>query len=215
MNTEELKPIVDALIFASDTPLSIQKIRQIMEEVSREQVSARDIREAIEELNNDNKERRRGFYLQEVAGGFQFRTRPNYASWVKKLKKSKPFRLTQSTMETLSIIAYRQPITRAELEKIRGVDSGGIVKNLLERNIIKIMGRKNIPGRPFLLGTTKKFLEIFGLEKLSDMPTLQDFANLDESKLPTIFREKISEKIFENNEPEPEETENKQISEDT
>ena len=214
MNKEELKHIVDALIFASDTPLSIQKIKQITEEVSREQVPAGDIREVIEELNKDNRDRQRGFYLQEVAGGFQFRTRPNYASWVKKLKKSKPFRLTQSTMETLAIIAYRQPITRAEVEKIRGVDSGGIVKNLLERNVIKIMGRKNIPGRPFLLGTTKRFLETFGLEKLSDMPTLQEFENMDESKLPTILREKISEGMIVNNEPESEETENAKVPED-
>jgi segregation and condensation protein B len=209
MNKEEFKPIVDALIFASDTPLGIQKIKQIIEEVSRKQVSAKDIREIIGEINRDNKAQQRGFYLQEVAGGYQFRTRPNYASWIKKLKKSKLFRLTQSTMETLAIIAYKQPITRAEIEKIRGVDSGGIIKNLLERNIIKVMGRKNIPGRPFLLGTTKKFLEMFGLEKLSDMPSLKEFENLDQSRFPTFL------KIPENNEPASGEIENEPVSEDT
>jgi len=209
MNKEEFKPIVDALIFASDTPLGIQKIKQIIEEVSRKQVSAKDIREIIGEINRDNKAQQRGFYLQEVAGGYQFRTRPNYASWIKKLKKSKLFRLTQSTMETLAIIAYKQPITRAETEKIRGVDSGGIIKNLLEKNIIKVMGRKNIPGRPFLLGTTKKFLEIFGLEKLSDMPSLKEFENLDQSRFPTFL------KIPENNEPASGEIENEPVSEDT
>jgi segregation and condensation protein B len=209
MNKEEFKPIVDALIFASDTPLGIQKIKQIIEEVSRKQVSAKDIREIIEEINRDNKAQQRGFYLQEVAGGYQFRTRPNYASWIKKLKKSKLFRLTQSTMETLAIIAYKQPITRAETEKIRGVDSGGIIKNLLEKNIIKVMGRKNIPGRPFLLGTTKKFLETFGLEKLSDMPSLKELENLDQSQFPTFL------KIPENNEPASGEIENEPVSEDT
>jgi segregation and condensation protein B len=200
MKIEEYKPVVDALIFASDTPLNIQKIKQILEEVSKESVSTKDIREIIEELNKDNRERQRGFYLQEVAGGYQFRTRPNYAMWVKKLKKAKPFRLTQSTMETLAIVAYKQPVIKTELEKIRGVDSGGIIKNLLERNLIKIVGRKNIPGRPFLLGTTKRFLEVFGLEKLSDLPTLKEFENLDESQLPTILRDKISKKLIEGDE---------------
>ena len=197
MNIEDYKPAIDAIIFASDTPLSIQRIKQIVEEVSGEQISTKDIRAITDEINRDNKEQQRGFFLQEVAGGYQFRTRPNYAGWVKKLKKTKQFRPTQSTMETLAIIAYKQPLIRAEIEKIRGVDSGGIVKNLLERNIIKIVGRKNIPGRPFLLGTTKKFLEVFGLEKLSDLPSLKDFENLDESKLPTILQNRLSENMIE------------------
>jgi segregation and condensation protein B len=100
-------------------------------------------------------------------------------------------------METLAIIAYNQPIIRAEIDKIRGVDTGGVIKNLLERNLIKIMGRQNVPGRPFLLGTTKRFLEVFGLEKLSDMPSLKDFDNLDESKLPTILKNKLSDRLQE------------------
>lgn len=193
MNADELRPIIDALVFAADAPLSIQKIKQIIEETSHEQISTGTIREAIEEINKDNKNRQRGFYLQEVAGGYQFRTRPNYAVWVKKLKKSKPFRLTQSTMETLAIIVYKQPIIRAEVDKIRGVDSGGVIKNLLERNLIKILGRKNIAGRPFLFGSTKRFLEVFGLEKLSDMPTLKEFENLDDSKLPTFLQQNIAD----------------------
>lgn len=196
MNKEELMPVVDALIFASDTPLSIQKIKQLLDDDAHERVTLKEIREAIEEINKDNKTQQRGFYLQEVAGGYQFRTRPNYAQWVKKLKKTKPFRLTQSTLETLAIIAYKQPLIRAEIDKIRGVDSGGVIKNLLERNLIKIVGRKNIPGRPFLLGTTSRFLEVFGLEKLSDMPSLKEFDSLDDSQLPTILREKIGEEIY-------------------
>ncbi|MEI6126201.1 MAG: SMC-Scp complex subunit ScpB [Pseudomonadota bacterium] len=196
MNKEELMPIIDALIFASDAPLSIQKIKQILDDDEHERVTLKDLREAIEDINKDNKTQQRGFYLQEVAGGYQFRTRPNYAQWVKKLKKSKPFRLTQSTLETLAIIAYKQPLIRAEIDKIRGVDSGGVIKNLLERNLIKLVGRKNIPGRPFLLGTTNRFLEVFGLEKLADMPSLKEFDSLDDSKLPTILREKIGEDIY-------------------
>lgn len=195
MNKEEYKPVIDALIFAADTPLSIQRIKQILEEVSREQIQTRDIREIIEEISRANRDQGRGFFLQEVAGGYQYRTRPNYAPWIKKIKKTKSFRLTQSTLETVAIIAYKQPIIRADVEKIRGVDSGGIIKNLLERNIIKIVGRKNIPGRPFLFSTTRKFLEVFGLEKLSELPTLKEFENLDESQLPTILRNKLSENM--------------------
>ena len=197
METNEIKPIIDALIFASESPLSTARIKQIFDETNPEEVSTKDIKEAINALNSDNREQQRGYFLQEVAGGYQYRTRPNYSLWVKKLKKIKPFRLTLSTMETLAIIAYNQPIIRAEIDKIRGVDSGGVVKNLLERNLIKIMGRQNIPGRPFLLGTTKRFLEVFGLEKLSDMPSLKDFDNLDESKLPTILKNKLSDRLQE------------------
>lgn len=191
MKREEYKSIIDALVFASEVPLAVQRIKQIIEEISHEEISGADIRSIIDEINNLNREQHRGFYLQEVAGGYQFRTRPAYAPWIRRLRKSKMMRMTQSSLETLAIIAYRQPVIRAEIEKIRGVDSGGIIKNLLERNLIKIIGRKNIPGRPFMLGTTRKFLEVFGLEKLSDLPTLKEFENLDESRLPTILREKL------------------------
>ena len=200
MKNEELKPIVDSLIFASETPLSTTKIKEIIDEVSNEQVPMKDIRDTIEEINRDNRDTQRGFYLQEVAGGYQFRTRPNYAQWVKKIKKVKPFRLTQSTMETIAIIAYKQPIIRAEIDKIRGVDTGGVIKNLLERDLIKIMGRKNVPGRPFLIGTTKRFLEVFGLEKLSDLPSLQEFESLDETEIPSILKDRIDEEIAESDE---------------
>lgn len=201
MTRDELMPIIDALIFAADTPLSLQKIKQLLDEGGQDGVSLRDIRQAIEEINQDNKIQRRGFFLQEVAGGYQFRTRPNYAPWVKRLKKAKPFRLTQPTLETLAIIAYRQPIIRAEIEKIRGVDSGGVIKTLLERGLIKIMGRKNVAGRPFLLGSTGRFLEVFGLEKLSDLPSLKEFAELDDSKLPTLLRERTGQEFSLEEEP--------------
>jgi segregation and condensation protein B len=195
MTKDDLMPIIDALIFASDTPLSIQKIKQLIDEDAAAGVTLKEIREAVEDINSDNRSQRRGFFLQEVAGGYQFRTRPNYSAWVKKLKKAKPFRLTQPTLETLAIIAYRQPIIRAEIEKIRGVDSGGVIKALLERGLIKIVGRKNIAGRPFLMGTTTRFLEVFGLEKLADMPSLKEFESLEDVHLPTILREKIGEEF--------------------
>jgi len=196
MKTDALKPIVDALIFASDMPLSTVRIRQIIQEAGQEDVSSSAINAVIEQLNADNRDSQRGFYLQEVAGGYQYRTRPNYAPWIKKLKKAKAFRLTQSTLETLAIIAYKQPIIRADIEKLRGVDSGGVIKNLIERSLIKIVGRKNIPGRPFMFGTTRRFLEVFGLDRLEDMPSLKEFDGLDESKLPTILRQKIPPELF-------------------
>ena len=196
MHKEELIPIIDALIFAAETPLSIQRIKQILDEEGPEAVAIKDIRDAIDTLSEQNREQQRGFFLQEVAGGYQYRTRPAYAPWIKRLKKAKQFRLTQSTLETLAIIAYKQPIIRSEIEKIRGVDSGGVLKNLLERGLIKITGRKNIPGRPFMFGTTHRFLEVFGLEKLADLPPLKDFEVLDEGQLPTILRQQAGEDLF-------------------
>jgi len=191
MKRPEHISIIDALIFASETPLPAQRIKQIIEEVSHEEITVAEIHSVIDAINSINREPQRGFYLQEVAGGYQLRTRPAFAPWIRRLRKSRTMRMTQSSLETLAIVAYRQPVIRAEIEKIRGVDSGGIIKNLLERNLIKIVGRKNVPGRPFMLGTTKKFLEVFGLEKLADLPTLKDFENLDASMLPSILREKL------------------------
>ena len=198
MDTETYVPIVDALIFASDAPLGIGRIKQILEEADpAAEITTPGIKSVIEEIHRENRDSHRGFFLQEVAGGYQYRTRPNYAAWVKRLRKGKAFRLTSSTLETLAITAYRQPITRGEIEKIRGVDCGGVVKNLLERGLIKIVGRKNIPGRPFLMGTTKRFLEMFGLERLSDLPSLKDIQDLDDAQLPTILRNAGSGQVFE------------------
>lgn len=197
MTPEECKPVVDALIFAADEPISLKRIQQILQEVSGDEVPPGMLKAVIEELHRDNRDSQRGFFLQEVAGGYQYRTRPNYARWIRKLMKVKPFRLTQSTLETLAIIAYRQPVIRADIEKIRGVDSGGVLKNLLDRGIVKIVGRRNMPGRPFLFGTTRKFLEIFGLEKLADLPSLKDITELDDASLPTILRENMPGTLIE------------------
>jgi segregation and condensation protein B len=184
MDKAELKPILEALIFASDTPLTVDKIKQILESVSRKEIDA-----AIGELQREYQEQNRAFQLKEVANGYQFRTQPAFSPWLKKLKKTKPFRLTQPTLETLAIIAYRQPITKMEIEKIRGVDSGGIVKTLLDKKLITLAGKKDVPGKPFLFATTKTFLEVFGLENLSSLPTLKDIEDLDTAQLPTPVRE--------------------------
>jgi segregation and condensation protein B len=184
MDKAELKPILEALIFASDTPLTVDKIKQTMENVSKKEID-----EAIGELQNEYQEQNRSFQIKEVANGYQFRTQPAFSPWLKKLKKTKPFRLAQPTLETLAIIAYRQPITKMEVEKIRGVDSGGVMKTLLEKKLITIAGKKDVPGKPFLFATTKTFLEVFGLENLSSLPTLKDIEDLDNAQLPTLVRE--------------------------
>jgi segregation and condensation protein B len=112
--------------------------------------------------------------LTEIAGGYQFRTKPLWAGWVNRLKKTKAVRLSQAALETLAIVAYRQPIIRPAIEEIRGVDSGSVLHTLLEKGLIKIMGRKDLPGRPIVYGTTKAFLELFSLNTLSDLPTLRE-----------------------------------------
>lgn len=184
MDRTELKPIIEALIFASDTPLTVEKIKQILESVTKKEID-----ETIEELQKEYQEQNRGFQMKEVANGYQLRTQTAFSPWLKRLKKTKPFRLTQPTLESLAIIAYRQPITRMEVEKIRGVDTGGVLKTLLDKKLISIVGKKDVPGKPFLFATTKMFLEVFGLENLSSLPTLKDIDDLDTAHLPTLVRE--------------------------
>ena len=193
MDRTERKALVEALILASDTPLTADKIKHLVENVSK-----KEIEEIIAELQNDYEQHTRGFHLKEVAHGYQFRTQPAFASWLKKLKKTKPFRLTQPTLETLAIIAYKQPITRLEIEKIRGVDTGGVIKTLLEKRLICIAGRKNVPGKPFLLSTTKTFLEIFSLENLSSLPSIKEIEDLDTAQLPSILRDRITQNVVYN-----------------
>jgi segregation and condensation protein B len=116
--------------------------------------------------------------MQEVSGGYQLRTRPEYADFLRKLGQSRPFRFSRPALESLSIIAYRQPVTRSEIEYLRGVDSGSVVKTLLEKRLIRILGKKDVPGKPMIYGTTKEFLELFGLSDLSALPTLREFSEL-------------------------------------
>ena len=165
---------IEAVIFASDEPVSIQKLRDLLEGV----VSA-DIRRTLIDLQADYGDR--GIRLQEVAGGWQFRSAPEYASIVRQLWKARPPRLSRSMLETLAIIAYRQPTTRAEIESLRGVKvSSAMVAALQERGWIKVLGRKEVPGRPHLYGTGKLFLIDFGLNTLGDLPNMTDLMDNDE-----------------------------------
>ncbi len=172
---ENLKSVVEALIFASESAITLASICNILEGVER-----KEVREAIEALSNEYAERDGGIFLEEVAGGYCFRTGSEHAAWIKRLFKIGPPRISRAAMESLSIIAYRQPLTRGELEAIRGVDAGGVLAKLLDKRLIKITGRKETPGRPVVYGTTKEFLETFDLKDLSCLPSLKEIKSLEE-----------------------------------
>jgi segregation and condensation protein B len=162
--------IIEALLFASSKPLSIPEIHRCLPDVSPS-----DIRAALTDLQGSYDSMDRSFRLKEVAGGYQIRTQSAYAPYVIRMLKSSPSRLSRAALETLAIIAYKQPIIRQEIEQLRGVDAGGILRTLLEKDLIRVMGRKTIPGRPLIYGTTKRFLEVFDLKDLESLPKLKEF----------------------------------------
>ncbi len=143
-------------------------------------VDKTEVKDALDKLIAEYEERQSGICVQEVAGGFQFRTRPELSAWVKKLKGTKPASLSPAALETLAIVAYRQPIVKAEIESIRGVDVSAPLKGLLEKKLIRIVGRKDVPGKPIIYGTTKKFLEVFNLKELADLPTMRELKEITE-----------------------------------
>ncbi|MFZ5875513.1 MAG: SMC-Scp complex subunit ScpB [Nitrospirota bacterium] len=174
MDDRELKPIVEALLFVAAEPMPINKLCEILEGVERERVAA-----CLDDLREQYRQGDHGFTVAEVAGGYQLVTLPEAAPWLRKLSAAKaPPRLSKPALETLAIIAYKQPLTRPEVESIRGVDVAGVVKTLMDRRLVKIVGRKDVPGRPMMFGTTKEFLHAFGLKDLADLPTLKDFADI-------------------------------------
>ena len=179
--TIELKQIIEALLFSAERPLSLKEIRQIIAEATDEEHPGtvegfRNAREAqivvaLEEIKVEFDTQPRAFQLVEIAGGWRLMSRPEYAPWLKKLlDEARPHRLSQPALETLSIVALRQPISRADIAGIRGVEVDGVIRSLLERDLITITGRSDAPGRPLLYGTTQRFLEHFGLRNLDDMP---------------------------------------------
>jgi segregation and condensation protein B len=174
-----MQSIVESLLFAADKPLTLKQLGELLGETELARVRAAVA--AVEQLNAT-----RGFQLHQVAGGYQFRTNPENAQWVQKLLSQKPVRLTRAQLETLAILAYRQPITRPEIDEIRGVDSGGTLKTLMERALVRILGKKEEPGRPMIYGTTREFLEFFNLGDLKDLPTLREFHELSEEHLAQV-----------------------------
>ncbi len=172
MDILEMTPLVEALVFAADGPIKAERMAEALE------VPTSEILAAIASLMADYTEHPRGFLLLQVAGGYQLRTRPEYAEFLRKLGHSRPFRFSRPALETLAIVAYRQPITRAEIEYLRGVDSGTVLKTLLEKRLLRILGKKDVAGKPLIYGTTREFLELFGLPDLSALPTLREFSEL-------------------------------------
>lgn len=174
---ENIQAIIEALVLVSETPLALEKICAVLNEVEKPRV-----KDALDKLIAEYEERQSGICLQEVAGGYQFRTRAELSAWVKKLKVSKPASLSPASLETLAIVAYRQPIVKAEIESIRGVDVSAPLKGLLDKKLVRIVGRKDVPGKPIIYGTTRRFLEVFNLKDLSELPTLRELKELNQSK---------------------------------
>jgi segregation and condensation protein B len=169
MDEIDIKPILESLFFVSDSPIRLETIVEILPESNKEAIL-----EGIRQIQAEHEDPSRGIELTEIAGGYQLRTKPGFAGWVNRLKKMKAVKLSQAALETLAIVAYRQPVIRPAIEEVRGVDSGSVLHTLLEKGLIKMMGRKDLPGRPIVYGTTKTFLELFSLNALSDLPNLQE-----------------------------------------
>lgn len=182
---KSLKLIIESLLFISDEPLTVRAIHSYLPDSK-----PTEIKSALKVLKYEYEAMGRSFGLKEVADGYQLRSHTDYAPYILRMFQTSPSRLSKAAMETLAIIAYKQPILRHEIEKLRGVDSGGILKTLLEKELIKIMGRKDLPGRPLIYGTTKKFLEVFDLKDLSSLPKLKEIKSLNvEEYEPTILQE--------------------------
>jgi segregation and condensation protein B len=179
MEREDIKSIIESLLFVADGPLTIQRLGEVLEGVEKE-----DLRSTLDELQAELENSRRGVRLVEVAGGYQLRTAKVNADWVKKFLGGRPARMGRATLETLAIIAYRQPITRAEIEAIRGVDVDGVINTLLDRSLIRAVARKDVPGRPFLYGTTPEFLQLFNLKDLTHLPTLKEMEEITLPEMP-------------------------------
>lgn len=168
----EVRAVLEALIFASPQPVTTREIGKVMQGVPKA-----EWQRALEEIRADYARDGRGLQLVEVANGYQITTRPEYNDWVRELIDPKsPTRLTIQALETLAVIAYKQPVTLPEIIELRGIKSGGVIKTLLEKRLIRILGRKEVVGRPILYGTTRQFLLHFGLKDVQELPKLEEFA---------------------------------------
>jgi segregation and condensation protein B len=179
--SKSLKLIIEALLFASDRPLNVREFNACLPDETGSKIT-----QALNELQAEYDGLKRSFVLREVAQGFQLRTRSEYAPYILRMLKTSPTRLSHAALETLAIIAYKQPILRQEIERLRGVDVGGILKTLLEKDLIRIMGRKNLPGRPLIYGTTKKFLAVFDLKDLGSLPKLKEIREFGSDEEETV-----------------------------
>ena len=191
---DDLKNIIESLLFVAEEPLSIEQLKQVLS-----LPDSKLIRQTLNELIADHEGRQGAFSLHEVAGGYQFRSRTEYVPWIKRLLQPKPSRLSKAALETLAIIAYKQPMIRSDVEHLRGVDCGGVLRMLLERKLIRVLGRKEIPGRPLIYATTKQFLQVFDLKNLKDLPSPKEIEALG---LETLEETEPEENTVDANTPE-------------
>jgi segregation and condensation protein B len=169
-----LESVIEAVLFASDEPLSVARLANIVDTTTQQ------IRDAVEQLNEKYKANKNAFQIEKIAGGFQMLTLSPYNHWLKKLLRVRSeTKLSPAALETLAIIAYKQPIIRADVEAIRGVAAGEVIRNLMYKGLVKVVGRAEVVGRPMLYGTTKKFLETFGLNTLKDLPKIEELKKPD------------------------------------
>ncbi len=173
MDQSDKRRIVEALILGSAEPIPAARLAEIIPYLKPAKA-----KELVAELNADYVAQDRSFEICEVAGGYRVRTLAEFAPYLQQTQKTRPLRLSQAALETLAIIAYRQPVTRSEIENIRGVDAGAVVRSLIERKLVRIAGHREVPGRPMLYATTRRFLEVFELNKLEELPTLRDLQEL-------------------------------------
>ncbi len=181
MTLDNTKSVIEAVLFSSDKPLTLEQIKYVLDGLE-----TRDIRKLIEELSAEYVASNRGLRIIEIAGGFQMITAPAFVSFLRKLYKGRRVeRLSKPALETLAIIAYKQPLTKCESESLRNVNVDGVIGNLLKKDLIRIAGRKKAPGRPLVFGTTRRFLEYFGLKSLDELPKMEDFSKLSAEPFPS------------------------------
>jgi segregation and condensation protein B len=193
METSELEPlkaVLETLIFIAGRPVGTSEMLEALQTVAEgPRPSRKELEQALEALEKEWEERGRGIQLVRVAEGYEFRSRPGFAAWIKALNQPKPQRLSVAAVESLALIAYRQPVTRADIESVRGVDSGGVLKSLTDRRLIKCVGRKEEAGRPLLYATTPEFLQLFGLKDLGDLPPLSEFEEMAKTQAVSVAEE--------------------------
>jgi segregation and condensation protein B len=178
IDARELKAILEAVLFVSPEPVPVARLMSILGTISKAEVV-----QALGILTHDLDQDGRGIQLVQIAGGYRLVTKQEYGPWLKRMDKAKAAqKLSRSALESLAIIAYKQPLVRSEIEEIRGVDTSGVLRTLCERKLVRIVGRKDVPGRPIMYGTTKFFLEHFGLHDLSQLPPLREFKELGDSE---------------------------------
>ena len=197
IDARELKAILEAVLFVSPEPMPVARLMSILGTVSRAEVV-----QALGLLTHDLDQDGRGIQLVQIAGGYRLVTKQEYGPWLKRMDKAKAAqKLSRSALESLAIIAYKQPLVRAEIEEIRGVETSGVLRTLCERKLVRIVGRKDVPGRPIMYGTTKFFLEHFGLQDLSQLPPLREFKELGDSEQALLPIEEESLTLVEIPEP--------------